>query len=66
MECVCAQTRPRLILSSERVVGEMESEPMLNPRKKSLLPEKKFSSEEDRIHDAASSKRVSPTDYQLS
>ena len=39
----------------------MESEPML--REKSPLPEK-FSSEEDRTHDAASSGTESPTHYQ--
>ena len=40
MKCMCAQTRPRFILSSERVLGEMEFEPMLTPREKSPLPEK--------------------------
>ena len=39
MKCMCAQTRPRFILSSERVLGGMEFEPMLTPRKKSPLPE---------------------------
>ena len=39
MKCVCAQTRPRFILSSERVFGGMEFEPMLTPREKSPLPE---------------------------
>ena len=39
MKCMCAQTRPRFILSSERVLGGMEFEPMLIPREKSLLPE---------------------------
>ena len=34
-----AQTRPRFILSSERVLGGMEFEPMLTPREKSPLPE---------------------------
>ena len=42
-----------------------ESEPVLTPRKKSPLPEK-ISSEEDRTHDAASSRTASPTHYQLS
>ena len=28
MKCMCAQTRPRFILSSERVLGGMEFEPM--------------------------------------
>ena len=41
----------------------MESEPMLTPREKSPLPEK-FSSEEDRANDAASSRTASPTQYQ--
>ena len=36
---MCAQTRPRFILSSEGVFGGMEFEPMLTPREKSLLPE---------------------------
>ena len=40
MKCMCAQTRPRFILSSERVFGGMEFEPMLTPREKSPLPEK--------------------------
>ena len=38
MKCMCAQTRPRFILSSERVFGGMEFEPMLPPREKSPLP----------------------------
>ena len=40
MECMCTQTRRRFILSSERVFGRMESEPMLTPREKFPLPEK--------------------------
>ena len=36
---MCAQIRPRFILSSERVFGGMEFEPMLTPREKSPLPE---------------------------
>ena len=36
---MCAQTRPRFILSSERVLGGMEFEPMLTAREKSPLPE---------------------------
>ena len=39
MKCMCAQTRPRFILSSEKVFGGMEFEPMLTPREKSPLPE---------------------------
>ena len=51
MECICAQTRPRFILSSKELGGGgggggMESEPMLTPREKSPLPEI-FSPEED-------------------
>ena len=40
MECMCAQTRPGFILSTERVWGGMECEPMLTPWEKSPLPEK--------------------------
>ena len=39
MKCMCAQTRPRFILSSKGVFGGMEFEPMLTPREKSPLPE---------------------------
>ena len=39
MKCMCAQTRPRFILSSEGVFGGMEFEPMLTPREKSPLLE---------------------------
>ena len=39
MKCMCAQTRPRFIISSEGVLGGMEFEPMLTPREKSPLPE---------------------------
>ena len=39
MKCMCAQTRPRFILSSKRVFWGMEFEPMLTPREKSPLPE---------------------------
>ena len=41
-----AQTRPRFILSSERVLGGMESEPMLTSREKFPLREK-FCPEKD-------------------
>ena len=41
----------------------MESEPMFTPREISLLLEK-FSSKEDRTHDAASSQTASPTHFQ--
>ena len=33
MECMCAQSRPWFILSSERVLG-MESKPKLTPKRK--------------------------------
>ena len=39
MKCMCAQTRPRFTLSSKRVLGGMEFEPMLTPWEKSPLPE---------------------------
>ena len=35
MKCMCAQTRPRFILSSERAFWGMEFEPMLTPKAKS-------------------------------
>ena len=44
----------------------MESEPTLTPREKNPLYRKKISPEEDRTHDAASSRTASPTHYQLS
>ena len=78
---MCAQTRPRFILSSERFWGggggveggrgggggggEDGVRTHVNSKGKSPLPEK-FSAEEDRIHDAASSRTASPTHYQLS
>ena len=55
---MCAQTRPQFILIQKRFWG-MESEPMLTSREKSSLPEK-FLSEENRTHDAASSRTASP------
>ena len=59
--CVHRLTRPRFILSSERVLGGMEFEPMLTPREKSPL--RKMSPEEDRTRDAVNSE---PKHYQLS
>ena len=39
MECMCAQTRSRFILSSERVLGNgIKSKPMFVPWEKSPLP----------------------------
>ena len=61
MKCMCAQTRPRFILSSEGVFGGMEFELMLTPREKSSLP--KISPEEDRTRDAVDSE---PKHYQPS
>ena len=63
MERICAQTRPSFILSSKRVWGGMESEPILTPREKSPPPEK-FSSKEYRTHDISSSRTASPKHYQ--
>ena len=63
MECMCAQTRPWFMLSSERFGGGMESEPMLTPREKSPLPEK-VTSEEDQTQDTASNRTASPTHFQ--
>ena len=60
---MCAQTRSRFTFSSERVLGGMESEPMLTPREKSPLLVK-FSPEEDSTHDATSNRTASPTHYQ--
>ena len=56
MKRMCAQTRPRFILSSEGVLGGMEFEPMLTPREKSPLP--KMSPEEDRTRDAVDSEQI--------
>ena len=42
----------------------MESEPMLTPREKNPCLPEKFSPAEDRTHDTASSRTVSPTHYQ--
>ena len=41
MKCMCAPTRPRFILSSERAFGGMEFEPTLTPNKK-IPPTGKF------------------------
>ena len=53
------QTRPRFILSSERVLGGMEFEPMLTPRENPLY--RKISLEEDRTRDVVDSE---PKHYQ--
>ena len=37
MECMCTQTRPRFILSTERVLGK-ESKTVLTPKENSPLP----------------------------
>ena len=57
MECMCTQTRPGFILSSERVLGKWSQNPCYL-QVKSPLPEK-FSSEEDWTHDAAAGRTVS-------
>ena len=59
-----AQTRPRFMLSPERVLGELSQNPYKLKEKNPLYREKKNSSEEDRAHDAASSSTASPTHYQ--
>ena len=63
MECMCAQTRPRIILSSERVLGNGARTHGVS---KGKIPStgKKLSPEEDGTHDAASSRTASPTHYQ--
>ena len=60
-ECMCAQSRPWSVLSFE--FGGNGVKTHLTPREKSLLPEK-FSQEEDRTQDAASSRTASPTHYE--
>ena len=62
MECTCAQTRPRLILASERIQGN-GVRPYDNSKGK--IPST-GRSEEDRTHDAASRTTASPTHYRLS
>ena len=52
MECMCAQTRLRFILSSEGVFLEMESEPMLTSSVKSPLPETQTRIEPATLHHA--------------
>ena len=58
----CAQTRPRLILSSERVLGDWIQIPCYLQGKIPSIGKESF--EEDRTHDAASSRTASPTHYQ--
>ena len=65
MECMCEQTRPWFILSSERVGGgggggEMEPETMLVPREKSPLLEAQ------RRFEPATHRTARPTHYRLS
>ena len=64
-ECTCAHILTSVYTLIRKSFGRMESEPMLTPREKSPQPGK-FSSEEDRTHDAASRRTASPTHYQLS
>ena len=59
----CVHTWPRFILLCKRVLGKWSQNPCQLQGKISPLPEK-FSSEEDRTHDAASSRAVSQTYYQ--
>ena len=62
MKCMCAQTRPQFILSSQRVLGKWSQKPC-SLQGKNPLYQKKISSEEDRTCDAAS-RTASPTHYQ--
>ena len=63
---VCTDYRLRFILSSERVSlgggGGGGVEPILTPRGESPRPQT-FSSEDDRINEAASGRTASPTHY---
>ena len=54
------------LYSHPKEFGSMKSEPMFTPREKSPLAGKKFSSQEDRTHDAVSSRTASPIHYQVS
>ena len=63
MECMCAQTRLRFILSSERVFGN-GVRTHVNSKGKIPATGKKISSEEDQTHDTASRTTASPTHYQ--
>ena len=54
--CMCAQTRPRFILSSETSFGARESEPKLTSRRKIPSTGKKISTKEDRTDDAGPSR----------
>ena len=65
MECVCAQTRPRFILSSERVWGNGVRN-HVNSKGKIKFTGKKISPEEYRTRDSASSRTASPTHNQRS
>ena len=56
MECMCAQIRPRFILSPKRMLGEWSQKPMLTPREKMLSTR---GPEEGRTHDAAN---IPPTE----
>ena len=58
---MCAQTRPRFMLSSQIDFGECH----VNSNGKIPSTGKKVSSEEDRTHEAAPSRTASPTHYQL-
>ena len=50
MECMCAQTRPRFILSSERVLGEWSKNPCNFQLQKSPLPEAQRRCEPATLH----------------
>ena len=63
MEWMCAHTRPRFIISSERVLGEWSQNPCQLQGQNPLYRKKNLSSEEERTHDAASCRTASPTSY---
>ena len=58
MECMYAQTRPRFILSSERLSGDGVRTHVIS---KGTIPSTGY-----RTHDAASRRTASPTHYRLS
>ena len=62
MECMCAQTRPRFILSSERVVGNGVR---THANTKGKIPST-GGPEQDGTRDAASRRTASPAHYPLS
>ena len=56
MECMCVQTRPRFILSSERVLGEWRQKHIITPREKFPLPQRE-------VEPTTSGQRAQHTSY---